>query len=95
MKVKKYLALFLVVMATTVVSAAGVLTTPKAAAQTDQYQSITYTPGAKYTYLPTQFNYHVAADYGGLPQYGPAQYLEVSRGGTITALLRTEAWQIG
>ncbi len=95
MKVTRYLALFLIaVMATTVVSAAGVLTAPKAAAvdQTDQYLPITYTPGAKYTYLPTQFNFHATVF---VPGYGPSQHLEVSRGGTATAMVRAEAWQNG
>ncbi len=95
MKVKKHLAIFLVaVMATTVVSAAGVLTAPKAAAvyQTDQYASITYTPEGKYTYGPTQYNYHTTSF---APFYGSSQHTEVSSGGTGTALLRTEAWQNG
>jgi len=60
---KKYLALFLIaIMAVSVLSAAGVVTTQKAAAAPLQSSIavVNYKPGATYRYAPWQFNQNFA-----------------------------------
>lgn len=64
MKLKRFIALFLiVVMATTVVSTAGVLAAPKAAAQpttTTYTPTVWYKPGKTTVFLPWQYNFRFA-----------------------------------
>ncbi len=78
-------------MALTVVSTAGVLVAPKAAAQTTAYLPLKYVAGKTYTYGPLKFNDH---DTGYL---GPLDAFRVERSskGTVATLLRQTASQTG
>ncbi len=93
MKIQRYLAVLLVaLMATTVVSAAGVLTAPKAAA-TPAYLPITYVEGKTYTFAPSQCNYHTTDPlrvFAGHPLLLP-----VSSGSKVVTMVRTDAQSAG
>jgi len=93
--VKKYLALFLIViMAVSVLSAAGVVTTQKAAAQSSPPAvAVTYKKGATYIYAPWQFNNKYADFYA----YSRAniKHSETTSIGTAFSSIRTTQTQAG
>ena len=65
---KKYLAILLIaIMATTVLSAAGVVTTQKVAAVPSSTPVVVkYRPGATYIFTPSQFNVRTSVNFGSL-----------------------------
>jgi hypothetical protein len=88
MNIKRYLSVFLIaLMALTVVSTAGVIAAPKAAAQPVGVTPIDvqYMPGKTYVFLPCQFNYH--DKYAHV--IGTPQHYEFLKGGTASVGLKT------
>jgi hypothetical protein len=90
--VKKYLSMLIIaIMAVAVLSAAGIVTTQKAAANGVQYIAVDYKPGAIYTYLPKQYN---ARGTGGMFSDNP-KHFEAATGGSLYASISTRAGQAG
>lgn len=93
---KKYLALFLIaIMAVSVLSAAGVVTTQKAAAAPLQSSIavVNYKPGATYRYVPWQFNQNFAGFFAS--SEGNITHFETTSGGTAYSSVRTTQTQAG
>ena len=93
---KKYLALLLIaIMAVSVLSAAGVVTTQKAAAAPLQSSIavVNYKPGATYRYAPWQFNQNFAGFYAS--SEGTIAHFETTGGGTAYSSIRTTQTQAG
>jgi hypothetical protein len=91
--VKKYLSMLIIaIMAVSVLSAAGVITTQKAVGlRVPTPIVIQYQPGAKFNYAPTQFN----GDWAG-PQVGPGiKHFEAATGGAAYSSIRTNQMQTG
>lgn len=88
---KKHLALLLIaIMAVSLVSAAGVVTTQKVAAR--DVGSITYSKGATFSYTPKQFNY----DWKVLvPEVGTPRLSATASGGTASASANATSTQNG
>jgi hypothetical protein len=75
-------------MAVSVLSAAGVVTTQKAAAQLGSAPvAIQYQPGAKFSYAPTQFN----DDSAGAMVYPGTKHFEAATGGAAYSSIRTQS----
>jgi len=91
MKMGRSLALFLIVlMATTVVSTAGVLAAPKAAAcGTTTTITLQYQPGKTYVFLPWQYNAHKTAIL--CTMVGTPQHIELAMGGTAYVWSRAKS----